>query len=308
MAIPSINFPLTSPGESPLAALLQNAIGSYNSIQNLKSENIKNKYLEPNLQTALAQHAAELQAQQIKNQYLPQSLQAELALNQARLSGENINNKYLPQLLQARIAKLNNIAQGQQFAPLSNVGKLQQDYQNISTLYGENSPQALELKSAIGKQSSPANVQTRRAAEQAMQPYINSIYENLPDIKKYFGIKGKVKEFADNLRGAPDIAKLKQFESDLQLFKEEAARLVNLPADQEARKAFSKAFDFDTWKLNPDQAEKSLKKAIEKVREAGRASTIQGYEVKNNNQKMITGSDGRQYSIEELQKIAGGGQ
>lgn len=302
MAINSLNFPIISPPESPLAALLKNAIDSYNTIQNVKSENIKRKYIEPTLQNQLAMHSAALQEQQIKNQYLPQSLQANLSLERAKLLGENIQNKYLPQMLESKIHNLIN----PQPTNLSTVAKLQRDYNNAVQQYGEDSLQANELKSAIEKQSSPANVQTRRAAEEAMEPYVNSIYELLPDVKKYFGLGGKFRKYKDIAVGSNDIEKLRKFQSDLQLFEEEAARLVNLPADQEARKAFKKAFDFDSWMLNPNQAERSLKQAIEKVKEAGKLSTVPGYKSKSG--KKIIGSDGKEYSLEELQKIAGGSQ
>jgi len=308
MALPSINFPLISPPESPLAALLKNALSSYDTVQNLKVNNIKNKYIEPELKAALAQHAAELEGLKIKNQYLPQSLQAELALNQAKLTGENINNQYLPQLLGAKIEKLKNIAQGQQNVPLSNVAKLQRDYQNAVDQYGENSPQAIELKSAIDRNILPVNVQNRQAAERAMQPYIREIKELLPDVQKYFGARGSLRLELDRAKGSPDAIKFNRFHSALENFRNEAALLQNIQGNIPAREDFKTAFNYDKWFAKPKLVTEALLRTIDLVQEAGKASTVPGYKGKNNNQKMITGSDGKKYSIEELQKIAGGSQ
>lgn len=134
--------------------------------------------------------------------------------------------------------------------------------------------QGIETQSFMDTKTIPVQQQNAIYAAIRARVFADSLVKEIPNVTQYFNPTGKARltkdQFASLMSGKtpPGLENLAYFQSDLENYKLEAANMLKVPADQQARGDFAKAFDLNSWYTNPELAQKALMHIIEQVTKA----------------------------------------
>ncbi len=134
--------------------------------------------------------------------------------------------------------------------------------------------QGLETQSYMDTKTIPVQQQNAIYAANRARVYANSLIKEMPNITQYFNPAGKLRLTKDQLSSvmsgkAPEgLQDLANFKSDLENYKLEAATMLRVPADQQGRGDFGKAFDLNSWYTNPQLAQQTLMHIMQNVTNA----------------------------------------
>jgi hypothetical protein len=255
----------------------------------------------------------------LTDQGIPIQQGAQIAANLPQnypINGNNANQQIMP----AQGGQMQN-TQASVFSP----SQLSQALANVT-------PEARELAQKqgdnihariMGKNLTKDQLKRATAGDRA-EIYADQLRQQLPDVSQYFGPAAQGKLTSAQIKSvmsgnAPEgLQSLDQFKRNLELYKDEAAIQLAIPADQESRGAFKSAFDLKSWYTNPELAQRSLLNIMDQVRKSGASNFKTAPQLKASYDQAIQqnaprgtngikASDGKTYSLDELQRIAGGG-
>lgn len=158
MALPFVNYAaLATQGNTTGSDIISGIRGGLelgqlpaNMREDLKRKQLLNALAEIQAKYEPKNRELTNQSLEIQNQYAPRLNDSALNLQGAQANLANAHANSIPLELQIKIAQA---MQKQEYAPSSNIGKLQRDYQYAIQQFGQDSPQAQQILAQIQKEN-----------------------------------------------------------------------------------------------------------------------------------------------------------